>query len=250
MTSVYNSRTRLLAVVVALIALAVGLTVYFASSNGGTPSVGGSAESSSSSNVWHVEYSERFTAESLQDIVSFADAVAVVRLIGEREVGLPPDQAARGEGSSAREVTLAVDQVLWQRPGAARTLPNTVTFNGLGYIYRDNRRYETRFEGRTDFERGRRYVAALLDYNEHDGTPVGWGNYSLRTILPLEGDRVANEPDRGRVAAALAGRSLDEISALLSRTEPHPAARDNPERSATERQELVYPREGGTEPGS
>lgn len=187
------------------------------------------------------EFSERFNAQTLRDVVSLADAVAVVTLVDDREIGLSREEKRRGEGSSGRELTLEVEQVIWRRKGASSSPPRQFKTLGLGYIYSDGKRHVPGSEGSFDFETGERYLVALLDYSrEPDAGPTErWGALSQRVIIQLDG----NEPvKRGPFPPELAEHNLSELATLLSTTEPYPSARSHPKLSATKRSELAFER--------
>src|SRR5918999_5649789 len=73
-----------------------------------------------------------YASDTLHDVRSFADAMAIVTGI-EEETAPPPEHSPEGyAGLIGRFVTMRVERVLWRRPSSPRP-PETSRFNDLGW---------------------------------------------------------------------------------------------------------------------
>lgn len=77
------------------------------------------------------EASLDFAQETLSDIVSWSDQVALVTAIREDPIpdDPPPARAQAGEGAEVREVTFVVNRVVWHLDG--RPMLESGSFSGL-----------------------------------------------------------------------------------------------------------------------
>jgi hypothetical protein len=161
--------------------------------------------------------------ETLGDWVSYGDQLAVVTVVHETPLKLPPDWKGSG-GVIPREVTLRIDRALWHRPHAP-SVGGLIRFYSYGWmmdddqhadsdIYREVPAYGPRLEV------GKRYLAMLVRLRGE------WTVYTEAVML-LDGDRVTNdgvgdEPVEG--ARALKGKAVDEAAAIVAGTPPDPVA--------------------------
>jgi hypothetical protein len=100
-----------------------------------------------------------FSAETLRDLRSYSDALAIVR--GIREAIPPePDGPEGWAGFIGRVVTVRVERVLWRRPKAPQP-PRNFRFTDWGWFGSLEERVPARVCGRTRMEIGRRYLAPL-----------------------------------------------------------------------------------------
>ena len=76
-----------------------------------------------------------FPAETLVDLVTFADYIAVIEITGETEI-IHPDDLARGEGLVLRDVHAEAVQVLWSFSDEKK-LDATFSLRTFGSIMRD-----------------------------------------------------------------------------------------------------------------
>src|SRR3954447_4352256 len=97
------------------------------------------------------------TTESLHDVRSFADAMAIVRGVRER-VPPTPEGPEGWAGLIGRSVTVRVERVLWRRPHAPEP-PRRFRFDDLGWTGTLERRRPFVGCGATRMEVGRRYLA-------------------------------------------------------------------------------------------
>ncbi|PZF82511.1 hypothetical protein [Jiangella anatolica] len=164
----------------------------------------------------------RLPCETLTDWVSYADHVAYVEVIDERELAFEQlEGEPEGNGYVPREVSADVGDVLWSRDGAP-ALPGEVSWGTGGWSVDDGDREPVEFGVPVDV--GERYLAVLVLTPEEDGPPA-WAPIAPHAVLAVGDDDVpeGSGPETpGR--AALAGESPDEIAELLAGTAPDPVA--------------------------
>lgn len=158
--------------------------------------------------------------EDLEDVVSYADHLAVVSIVDERALA-PPRGAdpATDADYVARELTVDVERRLWRRAGA-RPVPDRIDMVAFGWIERDGDRMPFVMRGSERLEVGRHYLMPLVYMNGE------WGPYPVST-LRLDGQRTATDVNGGPVpptVSELAGRPLDEVVQTVGATEPDPLA--------------------------
>lgn len=176
----------------------------------------------------------RLPGTSLEDWVSYGDAVVIATATSERELPPSPDDEALGEGLIGREVGLSVDRVLWSRAGAPPP-PPTLTLLAPGWVFDGTDRSEMELSGVDRMAPGRRYLIPIVRYPD-----TGWG--PLATVTPLDSsDRIVagasvadadlavptldgDDTPSVRALPALRGRSPDAIAAVLADTPPDPTA--------------------------
>jgi hypothetical protein len=153
-----------------------------------------------------------YTSDSLHDVRSFADAMAIV-------TGVKEDAANGG-----RTVTMRVERVLWRRPHAPRP-PETARFGDLNLAGC----------GETRMELGRRYLAPIVRQNG------AWYPF-FRVRLLLDGDRVVGGVDEGEPNnshQALAGRTVRDAVRTVARTNPYRAVVRDPSGNPAHRWQRV-----------
>ena len=174
-----------------------------------------------------------YTSDSLHDVRSFSDAMAIVTAVRE---ALPPEpEGPEGwAGLIGRRVTMRVDRVLWRRPNAPRP-PSTARFNDLGWFGEVDDRRPMMVCGATRMVVGRRYLAPIV---RHNGA---WYPF-FEVRLALDGDRVVGGVDAGEpnnAHQALVGRSIRGAVRLVARTKPYRAVVREPEGSPARRWQRV-----------
>jgi hypothetical protein len=175
-----------------------------------------------------------YTTDTLNDIRSFADAMAIVR--GVRQAIPPPPSGPEGwAGLIGRHVTVKVERILWRRPHAPEP-PRRFRFDDWGWVGTLENRRPIRVCGETRMAIGRRYLAPIV---RHNGT---WYPF-FPTRLRLRGDLVVGGVDGGEPEnshQALVGRSVRSAVRLVAETSPYRAVVRHPEGSPARRWQAVY----------
>jgi hypothetical protein len=180
-----------------------------------------------------VDGESAYTSDSLHDVRSFSDAMAIVRAV--RETVPPAPEGPEGwAGLIGRRVTMRVERVLWRRPHAPRP-PAGARFNDLGWFGEVDDRRPMMVCGETRMVVGRRYLAPIVRHNGQ------W--YPFFTVrLALDGDRVVGGVDAGEpnnAHHALAGRRVKGAVRLVARTKPYRAVVLEPKGSPARRWQRV-----------
>jgi hypothetical protein len=194
--------------------VAVGVCAV-ALAGGGAVFAGGSGSPADPPGQACADLDATFTTDSLHDVRSFADAMAVVR--GVRE-SLPPepDGPEGWAGLIGRRVAVRVDRVLWRRPHAPEPPPR-FRFNDLGWTGTPEHRHPLVACESTRMEVGRRYLAAI---GRDHGTWVPYPGVRLR----LRGRLVLGGVDSGEPGhahQALAGRTIRNAVRTVADTVPY-----------------------------
>lgn len=181
----------------------------------------------------------------LTEWVNYGDAVVVLTVVAEEEVNPPTEEELeRGGGYIAREVTVEVEEVLWEYPEAPST-PDTFDFWTGGWTLQEGgEKAEATLGGPVRLEVGERYVVAVA--RRADGTvgPVG-----QEAQLHVDSDDRVDAPETDRAEPAqgvaraeieLADLTLDEVADRVASTEPHPVAEANRDLDPLERFGEVY----------
>jgi hypothetical protein len=174
-----------------------------------------------------------YTTDSLYDVRSFSDAVAVVRAVKE-EVPPEPEGPEGGAGLIGRKVTFRVERVLWRRPHGPKP-PKTARFSDLGWVGELDDRRPLRMCGETRMELGRRYLAPIV---RHHGTWYPFFDVRMR----LRGDLVIGGVDAGEPTHAhhaLMGQRVSTAVETIARTQPYRAVALNPRGSPARRWQRV-----------
>jgi hypothetical protein len=174
-----------------------------------------------------------YTTDSLHDIRSFADAMAIVR--GVRQTIPPPPGGPEGwAGLIGRDVSVKVERILWRRPNAPEP-PRRFRFGDWGWWGTLENRRPIRPCGETRMVIGRRYLAPIV---RHNGT---WYPF-FPTRLRLRGDLVVGAVDGGEPEnshQALQGRSVAGAVRLVAQTKPYRAVVLHPHGSPARRWQAV-----------
>jgi hypothetical protein len=175
-----------------------------------------------------------YTTDSLHDIRSFADAMAIVRGV-RQTIPTPPSGPEGWAGLIGRQVSVKVERVLWRRPNAPEP-PRRFRFSDWGWSGTLETRRPIRPCGETRMVIGRRYLAPIV---RHNGT---WYPF-FPTRLRLRGDLVVGgvdggEPDNSH--RALQGRGVGGAVRLVADTKPYRAVVLHPRGSPARRWQAVY----------
>ena len=157
-----------------------------------------------------------FRADTLHDLRSFADGLAIVRAVGEA-IPPPPEGPEGWAGLIGRKVDVRVERVLWRRPHAPAP-PAAFSFSDYGWTGTPKRKRPWRACDATRMELGRRYLAPVARLEDGVWYPLD------QARLRLRGNRVvggvdAGEPTHGH--RALAGRTVRGATRTLARTLPY-----------------------------
>jgi hypothetical protein len=161
------------------------------------------------------ELDTTYTTESLHDVRSFADAMAIVR--GVKEAVPPtPDGPEGWAGLIGRYVTVRVERVLWRRPHAPEP-PRRFRFGDFGWTGTLKDRKPWLGCRATRMELGRRYLAPVVrDHGEWYPFPA--------TRLRMRGDLVVGGVDLGEPEhshQALAGQTVPNAARTVAETLPY-----------------------------
>jgi hypothetical protein len=174
-----------------------------------------------------------YTTDSLHDVRSFADAMAIVRAVGEK-IPPPPEGPEGWAGLIGRHVTVRVERLLWRRPHAPEPRQR-FRFTDIGWTGTLENRRPWVVCGETRMVLGRRYLAPIV---RHNGT---WYPF-FPTRLRLRGNLVVGGVDGGEAEnshQALVGRSVRSAVRLIADTRPYRAVVLHPEGNPARRWNAV-----------
>jgi hypothetical protein len=175
-----------------------------------------------------------YTSDTLHDVRSFSDAMAIVTGVKE-EIPPPPRHSPEGyAGLIPRVVTMRVERVLWRRPNSPRP-PATSRYTDFGWWGELDDRVPMRICGDTRMELGRRYLAPIVRQN---GTWYPF--FSVRLLL--DGDLVVGGVDGGEpnhAHQALVGRRVAGAVRMVARAKPYRSVVLHPEGSPARRWQRV-----------
>jgi hypothetical protein len=180
--------------------------------------------------------SELFPGKSLQDWVSYADHVAVYRVVDERALPLGDEEAQSGEGLAGREVVLQVERRLWSAKRAP-PLPAEIRMDVFGWVLHDGERRPIVPRGAPRVVPGEHYLAPLA-LVELDAGPEWWP-LTPGALVPVETDTVAPAPWNREISDALSGRSIEEARRAIHATRADPIAAEHSDLRPQERVEAV-----------
>lgn len=164
-----------------------------------------------------------FSAETVRDLRSYSDAIAIVRGVSE-EIPPAPEGPEGWAGFIGRVVTVRVERVLWRRPKAPEP-PPTFRFSDWGWFGSRGEPVPARACGRTRMEIGRRYLAPVARLRGSTWYPFD------EVRLRLRGGRVVGGVDGGEPNLAhntLIGRSIAGAVRTVAQTHPYRAVVRNP----------------------
>ena len=194
-------------VAVGLCAAAALATTVLLLDTGSAPGAGGEESCS--------EGDAAYTTDSLHDIRSFADALAIVR--GVRQTIPPTPEGPEGwAGLIGRNVDMRVERVLWRRPHAPEP-PRRFRFGDFGWTGTLQHRKPWLGCRATRIELGRPYLAPIVrDHGEWYPFPA--------TRLRLRGELVVggvdlSEPEHSH--RQLAGRTVRDAVRTVAQTLPY-----------------------------
>jgi hypothetical protein len=171
-----------------------------------------------------------FVADSLTDLRSYSDAMAMVVGVDE-EIPPPPPGPEGWAGVIGRKVTVRVEEVLWRRPKAPAP-PATFRFSDWGWFGTLENRVPARICGLTRMAIGTRYLAPIARLRG-----ATWYPFS-EVRLRLDGAMVVGGVDGGEpndAHNALSGRPTESAVRMVARARPYRAVVRNPRLSPARR---------------
>lgn len=156
---------------------------------------------------------QAFPTETLQDLVTYGDALVVLRVDHVRD--LDAEALEDGHLTQPRTVDATVVETLWARPGAP-TAPAQVHLLAYGYVIRDGRREPVRGRDLPWWTVGHTYVGVIARMGER------WVDLNGNMFEVVDGmvDPTSVTPASW---VAQAGRfSPDDYAAMLAATPPDP----------------------------
>ena len=178
------------------------------------PPPGGEASGSPGQSCAGLDYS--FRAETLHDLRSFADALAIVKAVDER-IPQAPEGPEGWAGLIGRNVDVRVERVLWRRPHAPEP-PVAFSFSDFGWTGTLKHKRPWGACDATRMDLGRRYLAPVARLRDGVWYPLD------QARLRLSGKRVGGGVDLGEPThghRALAGRTVRGATKTLARTLPY-----------------------------
>lgn len=183
----------------------------------------------------------RLPVESLRDWVSYADAVALTRVISDEPRPVGDIEKKTGEGLVGRDVTVSVEEVIWHRPGGPE-IPSSFTFQTSGWSYKDGRTVPINFfEPRLVV--GTTYLMPIVRFSE-SWSETGATSYYTKA----SGLRAPTDDLSFPWAKALEGKSTKEIAQVLETTKPYPLAKELASADPEERYRAVEKERTGADP--
>lgn len=162
---------------------------------------------------------EMVDTSSPQVWVDWGSYAAVVVVVGEREVPRGPltgTTEAPLELPSNRGLTLRIESIVWEHPGAILPLgagDEIEVLAGDGWVDVDGEKVPIVTEGQARPEVGQTYLLVLGEVAEADPTAF---EVFAGSVVPLVGGQV------DRAGSAVDGRSPEQVAAELAELQPDP----------------------------
>lgn len=196
-------------------------------------------------------------SETLTDWVSYADAVAVVRVSKESRGELTSDEEQAGEGLELRYVDLELVDTLWTGPrGLAPDAQITVSPNAWVVSAGEKDRLLV-FAAASRMEVGREYLVPLV---HDDAFDPAWQALSITSVLPFDGAVVGqgevlldetgatvSQKELSQAVQSLWGLGREDVIRLLESTSPDATARELSSLAPTDRLREVHKAAGPEE---
>lgn len=180
---------------------------------------------------------EALPARSAQDWVTYGDAAVVVSVVAEHRGQRSLPEADAREGTIARTVDLAVDSVLWRRPGSREQVPAEMTWTTTGWTFSGDDERRMTMANQPDLVGGHQYVVAVVfrPVNPDGSQPASWIPLASEGIIPADDGKLGNGPGIVKKDPAVEGeepplrdmlwrRDVAAVTDVLSRTQPDLAA--------------------------
>jgi hypothetical protein len=160
-----------------------------------------------------------FPSESLTDVVTYADQVAVFTVVSEKD-GTPEGES---EPYIPRVVTVHIDSNIWTTPNLRSTTPEIADGTGVEFVTwgsqtgGDTERKLTAY-GEPRLEVGSTYVAALFTSRSE------LGKYPGTVALLADKQTIALGNDGGSLLTRLGIESVEDLASQLRDAQPDPRA--------------------------
>lgn len=182
--------------------------------------------------------------ESLTDVVSFSDHVAVIEVVSET-VAPPATITDQGtESLRSRSVSVRVEDVLRSHPGAP-LLPQVLSLATSGVFVSDDGTASEIAAAGPRLEVGRRYLAILSVFPGEV-----WGLMNSAAAFELSGDRVLALAGDSGIRADLSGGTVDDFMEAVNAASPYAGLEVGGFRLAIDRVEVVFPSSRSENPAS
>lgn len=178
--------------------------------------------------------------ETLEDWVTYGDRLVVVEATSESASPISEEERNRGEGYSARQVTMQILSTHWSSSETERTrsltTPQKVTTANGGSLVNGKTRKPVRFDGETYARVGQQYLALVtysaialtVDPETRAVSSFEEPSWTVGALLPLENGRVAPVEDTANgespARAKLTTLTPEASGDLLDDTDPDLAA--------------------------
>lgn len=168
--------------------------------------------------------------DTARDRVTYADHLAIVHWLSEKEFRRIPDGGDPQQGEITRSVTVRVDDVLWSRKRAPE-LPDEFSYFAWGWTYDGDHRTEASPWGFPRVEEGHTYVMPIARFSDPHGRHPRWSPFADSGVLPYddgvlgEGETTAcAHPAWAPVAQRAVGKGVHALADMLDHTKPDPKA--------------------------
>lgn len=184
-----------------------------------------------------------------EDWATYADHIAVVTVVSERQIGELSEETGRNTGGMiGRTVNLNVEKILWSAPDAPRGAPESFEMEVAGWFLNDNTdtsrgTHPFAMENSPRISPGHTYIKAIewiddpCSQDEADGTwdalgpgdtipydrgVVGAGEFEGKdqTVEEAKSRRLADSPNPPSLRDLSAGRSVDQLVASVEAASP------------------------------
>ncbi|MFT4083593.1 MAG: hypothetical protein QM638_13500 [Nocardioides sp.] len=164
-----------------------------------------------------VEASEMTSSTTIADWARVADYVVVGKVTAEERVEPGDSETAdAGDDLVGRNITVAVDTVVWKAAGVTREQPSTFTMAAYGWQHSSSGEVELAPEAGARLEVGHQYVLALAWMAAHcstdgESTPAQWTTIGSGGALPADDGFVGDGEFEGTVTDAASTSETDSV---------------------------------------
>ena len=169
--------------------------------------------------------------DTLQDWVTYGDALAQVSVIDERRLPVSPGDKDRAY--VPRGIRLHVDRVLWTRSSTVPSVPSVLRWSLDGWTtIQGNRQVLLRVDSEPLMEVGKTYLAVITHLPDRAGRAFhGWIPLNDAALVPVAGGRldvgdsvVSRSRDPHNYRQSLAGRPVSALVSDIQGASPDPKA--------------------------